>query len=48
VHIGPGATLFGPVRIGDHSKIMAGCAVSESVPPRSVVTPAKPSVRARV
>jgi serine O-acetyltransferase len=37
VHIGPGATILGPVTIGANSKIMAGAVVTESVPPFSIV-----------
>ncbi len=37
VHVGPGATLIGPIRIGDGSKIMAGAVVTESIPANSLV-----------
>lgn len=37
VHVGPGATLLGPITIGAGSKIMAGAVVTISVPPGSVV-----------
>lgn len=47
VHIGPGATLLGPISIGAGSKIMAGCVVTQSVPPGSIVEACKPVVRAR-
>lgn len=44
VHVGPGATLIGPIEIGDRSKIMAGAVVTRSVPPDSLVRPAEPLV----
>ena len=47
VHIGPGATLIGPITVGRGSKIMAGAVVSVSIPPRSVVTPPRPKIEAR-
>jgi serine O-acetyltransferase len=40
VHVGPGATLIGPIHIGEGSKIMAGAVVTRSVPAGSVVKPA--------
>jgi serine O-acetyltransferase len=43
VHVGPGATLVGPIRIGEGSKIAAGCLVASSVPPGSLVQ-AEPAV----
>jgi serine O-acetyltransferase len=48
VHVGPGATLLGPIEIGEGSKIMASCVVTESVPPHSLVVAPEPDVRARV
>ncbi|MBL9108402.1 MAG: glycosyltransferase [Myxococcales bacterium] len=47
VHVGVGATLYGPITVGASSKIMAGCVLSESVPPRSLVAAPKPDVTAR-
>jgi serine acetyltransferase/GT2 family glycosyltransferase len=47
VHVGVGATLVGPITIGRDSKIMAGCTVTQSVPPRSLVEAPLPAVRAR-
>jgi serine O-acetyltransferase len=47
VHIGPGATLIGPITIGAGSKIMAGSVVTKSVPPHSIVKPAESVVAAR-
>jgi serine O-acetyltransferase len=44
VHVGIGATLFGPITVGAKSKIMAGCVVGESVPPNSVVQAPVPGV----
>lgn len=41
VHIGPGATLLGPIHVGDGSKIMAGAVLTRSVPPGSLVRPAE-------
>lgn len=40
VHIGPNSCLLGPIRVGEHSKIMAGSLLDQSVPPRSLVRPA--------
>ncbi len=47
VHIGPGATLLGPIAVGDGSKIMASCVVREDVPPGSLVSAPTPEVRPR-
>jgi serine O-acetyltransferase len=47
VHVGVGATLVGPITIGRDTKIMAGCTVTQSVPPRSLVEAPLPAVRAR-
>ncbi len=47
VHVGPGATVLGPVNVGAGSKIAAGCVVSRSLPPGSIVQGAAPSVRTR-
>jgi serine acetyltransferase/glycosyltransferase involved in cell wall biosynthesis len=47
VHIGPGATLLGPITIGRESKVMAGAVVTTSVPERSVVKTPPPIVEAR-
>lgn len=41
VHVGPGATLIGPITVGDRSKIMAGAVLTRSVPPDSLVRPAE-------
>jgi serine acetyltransferase/GT2 family glycosyltransferase len=48
VHVGPGATLLGPITIGRESKLAAGVVVMRSVPARSLVENAAPVVRARV
>jgi len=48
VHVGIGATLFGPIEVGEGSKIMAGCVVGKSVPARSVVEAPEPHVVPRV
>jgi serine O-acetyltransferase len=47
VHVGIGATLFGPIVVGAETKIMAGCVLSRSVPPRSIVEAAVPHVGVR-
>lgn len=47
VHVGPGATLLGPITIGRGSKIMAGAVVTRSVPPYSLVAAPEPEVRER-
>jgi serine O-acetyltransferase len=47
VHVAPGATLVGPISIGAGSKIAAGCLVTVSVPPGSLVQAALPDVRPR-
>lgn len=44
VHIGPGATLVGPITIGARSKIMAGTVVRASVPADSLVESPAPRV----
>jgi serine acetyltransferase/GT2 family glycosyltransferase len=48
VHVGAGATLIGPITVGEGSKIMAGCVVRESIPADSVVTAPEPAVAPRV
>ena len=47
VHIGPGATLVGPITVGAGSKITAGCFVTRSIPAGSVVEAPAPVVRPR-
>lgn len=47
VHVGIGATLYGPMVVGEGTKIMAGCVLSRSVPPRSIVEAPVPHVGAR-
>lgn len=47
VHVGPGATILGPVVIGAGTKIMAGAVVTRSVPPGSLVRPAPAPERSR-
>lgn len=44
VHVGPGATIIGPVTIGARSKIMPGAVVRESVPGGSLVETPAPRV----
>jgi serine acetyltransferase len=47
VHVGPGATLLGPIVIGEGSKVTASALVMDSVPARSLVETPAPVVRAR-
>lgn len=47
VHVGIGATLYGPITVGEGTKIMAGCVLSRSVPQRSIVEAPVPHVGAR-
>ncbi len=47
VHVGPGATLIGPIVVGEGSKVMAGAVLNESVPPYSLVRPARVEVTTR-
>jgi serine acetyltransferase/GT2 family glycosyltransferase len=47
VHVGIGATLYGPIVVGEGTKIMAGCVLSRSVPPRSIVEAPVPQVASR-
>lgn len=47
VHIGVGATIFGPLVVGEDTKIMANCVVNRSVPARSIVEAPMPHVVAR-
>lgn len=44
VHVGPGATLLGPIHVGDRTKIMAGVVLTASVPPDSLVKATEPAV----
>jgi serine acetyltransferase len=44
VHVGIGATLYGPIVVGESTKIMAGCVLRESVPARSIVEAPVPHV----
>jgi serine O-acetyltransferase len=47
VHVAPGATLVGPISVGAGSKIAAGCLVTRSVPPGSLVHAPPPVVTPR-
>ncbi len=47
VHVGIGATLYGPITVGEGSKIMAGCVLRASVPSRSIVSAPAPDVVSR-
>src|SRR5262249_20694207 len=48
VHLMPGATLLGPITIGEGSKVMAGAVLTESVPADSLVETPSPNVKPRV
>jgi serine O-acetyltransferase len=45
--VGAGATLIGPITIGEGTKIMPGCVVVRSVPPHSIVEAPTAVVRTR-
>jgi serine acetyltransferase len=47
VHIGPGATLIGPITVGAGSKIMPGVVLTRSVPPGSLVEAPAPTIAPR-
>ncbi len=47
VVVGPGAALIGPIEVGEDSKIMANCTVTQSIPARSVVEMPQPVIRPR-
>lgn len=47
VHVGPGATILGPVTIGAATKVMAGSVVTQDVPPRSLVSTPAPQITLR-
>lgn len=47
VHVGIGATLYGPIVVGERTKIMAGCVVGRSVPARSIVEAPVPNIATR-
>ena len=47
VRVGAGATLLGPITIGEGSKIMPGVVLTRSVPPYSLVEPPPPVIRQR-
>jgi serine acetyltransferase len=47
VHVGGGASLFGPIRIGAGSKIMPNAVLAQSVPPGSLVEVPPPVIRPR-
>lgn len=48
VHVGPGATLLGPITVGAGSKVMAGVVLTRSVPPDSLVEAPGPVISPRV
>lgn len=45
VFVGAGAKIIGGVTVGAGSRVAAGCALSEDVPPDSTVLPGKPVIR---
>lgn len=47
VHVGIGATLYGPIVVGEGTKIMANCVLAQSVPARSIVEAPTPHVGTR-
>ena len=47
VHVGPGATLLGPIELGAGTKVMAGAVLTESTPPQSLVEVPAPTIRVR-
>lgn len=47
VHIGPGATILGPITVGAGSKVMAGAVLTQDVPARSLVSTPAPQISAR-
>jgi serine acetyltransferase/glycosyltransferase involved in cell wall biosynthesis len=47
VHVGPGASLLGPIRVGDRTKIAAGSVLMRTVPAESLVMPPQASVTSR-
>ncbi len=47
VHVGIGATLYGPIVVGERTKVMAGCVLRESVPAHSLVEAPAPRVVVR-
>lgn len=47
VHVGPGATLLGPISVGEGTKVMAATVLMRSVPPRSLVQAPEAAVVAR-
>jgi serine O-acetyltransferase len=48
VHIGPGATLIGPITVGDGTKIAPGVLLMQSVPANSLVSAPAAQVQTRV
>jgi serine O-acetyltransferase len=47
VHVGPGAKLIGPIRLGSGSKVAAGAVLTRSVPPNSLVASPEAVVTSR-
>ena len=48
VHVGIGATLYGPITVGEGTKIMAGCVINRTIPARSIVEAPMPQTSPRV
>lgn len=44
VYIGPGAKVFGGIRVGDNVKIGANCVVCQDVPNNATIVPGRPRV----
>jgi len=47
VHVGPGATLLGPITVGQGTKITAGALLAQSVAPQSLVESPAPTISVR-
>src|SRR5690606_22927250 len=47
VHVGPGASLLGPIVVGARSKVGAGAVLMQSVAASSLVMPAQAVISAR-
>jgi serine O-acetyltransferase len=47
VHVGPGATILGPIVVGEGTKIQAGALLTTSVPARSLVLAPRSEIRGR-
>lgn len=47
VHVGPGASLLGPIVVGERTKVGAGAVLMQSVPAASLVMPAQAVITSR-